>query len=69
MSINISEAGGEICVEMGHSPGGITPEMIQALYSDSVQAQVEATRNFRKLLSKEPDPPIDEVIQAGIVPK
>eukprot|EP00441_Pelagodinium_beii_P018080 CAMPEP_0197658834 /NCGR_PEP_ID=MMETSP1338-20131121/45470_1 /TAXON_ID=43686 ORGANISM="Pelagodinium beii, Strain RCC1491" /NCGR_SAMPLE_ID=MMETSP1338 /ASSEMBLY_ACC=CAM_ASM_000754 /LENGTH=544 /DNA_ID=CAMNT_0043235497 /DNA_START=54 /DNA_END=1688 /DNA_ORIENTATION=- len=45
------------------------PGLSQALMSDDPQAQFNATQQFRKLLSIEQNPPIQEVIMAGVVPR
>ncbi|VVT46564.1 uncharacterized protein SAPINGB_P001276 [Magnusiomyces paraingens] len=45
------------------------PDMLAALNSNDVELQLEATKKFRKLLSKERNPPISQVIDAGAIPK
>ena len=43
--------------------------MIQGIYSDNPEEQLEATTKVRKLLSKERNPPIEKVIESGILPR
>ncbi|XP_022745801.1 importin subunit alpha-like isoform X2 [Durio zibethinus] len=45
------------------------PAMVAAVWTDDSNMQLEATTQFRKLLSIERSPPIEEVIQAGVVPR
>ncbi|CAM6078468.1 unnamed protein product [Sphagnum tenellum] len=45
------------------------PAMVSGVYSEDPSTQLEATTQFRKLLSIERSPPIEEVISAGVVPR
>ncbi|KAI3460773.1 hypothetical protein Pfo_017436 [Paulownia fortunei] len=45
------------------------PAMIAGVWSNDGALQLEATTQFRKLLSIERNPPIEEVIQSGVVPR
>ncbi|KAG5023821.1 hypothetical protein JHK85_020163 [Glycine max] len=45
------------------------PAMVAGVWSNDNSLQLEATTQFRKLLSIERSPPIEEVIQAGVVPR
>lgn len=47
----------------------ITQDMINTILGGTEEDQLNVTQRFRKMLSKEPNPPIDEVIHTGIVPK
>ncbi|KAK3711974.1 Importin subunit alpha-1 [Vermiconidia calcicola] len=43
------------------------PVMVQGVFSDKIDDQINATTKFRKLLSKERNPPIERVIETGVV--
>ncbi|GER51818.1 importin subunit alpha [Striga asiatica] len=45
------------------------PSMVLSVWTEDLNSQLEATTQFRKLLSIEQSPPIHEVIQAGVVPR
>ena len=45
------------------------PQMMEAVMSNDPQRQLDAVTAFRKLLSIERSPPIEEVIECGVVPR
>ncbi|KAI9257156.1 armadillo-type protein [Phascolomyces articulosus] len=47
----------------------ILPGLLQGVYSNNVEEQLAATQQFRKLLSREKNPPIEQVIACGVVPR
>ncbi|ORZ26985.1 armadillo-type protein [Lobosporangium transversale] len=64
-----SESEDESIAAANHQLHEQLPSMIQGVMSENVEEQLAAITRFRKLLSKETNPPIDEVIRCGVVPR
>ncbi|KAI9022806.1 armadillo-type protein [Phycomyces nitens] len=47
----------------------ILPAMVEGVFSNNIEAALDATSHFRKLLSREKNPPIEQVIACGVVPR
>jgi importin subunit alpha-1 len=43
--------------------------MCAGVFSNDVEQQLTATAKFRKILSKERNPPIERVIECGVIPR
>lgn len=43
--------------------------MVAGVFSDNAGEQLVATAKFRKILSKERNPPIEKVIECGVIPR
>ncbi|GAU44539.1 hypothetical protein TSUD_335210 [Trifolium subterraneum] len=43
--------------------------MVAGVHSNDTSAQLEATKLFRTILSRDLNPPIEEVVQSGVVPR
>ncbi|CAH2072023.1 unnamed protein product [Thlaspi arvense] len=73
--ISASPAFGSDSAETGHDLSSTNnlmkslPDMVAGIWSEDSKSQVEATNLLRKLLSIEQNPPINVVVESGVVPR
>jgi len=67
---NLPQAGGgKLTASDVHSRLKNLPQLVAAIHSQDSAQQLEAVTEFRKLLSIEKNPPIQQVIDANVVPR
>lgn len=64
-----SESEDEAPLEVENQLNQSLPDMLDNINSEELDRQLDATTKFRKVLSKEKNPPIEQVIQCGVVPR
>ncbi|KAJ3176385.1 Importin alpha subunit (Karyopherin alpha subunit) (Serine-rich RNA polymerase I suppressor protein) [Geranomyces variabilis] len=71
-NLNLADAQSESEDESGNPSAKSTmdlADMMEGIFSPDIETQINATARFRKVLSKEQNPPIEEVIGSGAIPK
>jgi importin subunit alpha-6/7 len=69
MSMMDSPANSQVRATMAASKLEQLPAMVQGVMGDDPAVQTECTTQFRRLLSIEKNPPIQQVIDSGVVPR
>eukprot|EP00980_Cylindrotheca_fusiformis_P026228 scaffold15521_cov119-Cylindrotheca_fusiformis.AAC.2 len=67
--IGNDQAGGQVGRAIAASKLEQLPEMVQGVMGNDPAVQTECTTQFRRLLSIEKNPPIQQVIESGVVPR
>jgi len=57
------------CLTEQQTPILSLPEIIAGVQSSDSDSQFAATQSCRRMLSRERKPPIDDVVQAGVLPR
>lgn len=75
MTSSVTDADADVDVDFSATETASQPiavdmaSMVQGVYSDNLEVQLENTTKFRKILSRERNPPIEQVLASGVVPR